>query len=147
MPALIQTELSLPANSKMQRLAQDYARGLAQLAGLPEDQGESLALAFWEACRNAIEHAYEEEVGTLKLAGELTSAALTMSVRDQGLPFYQTRVLSAPSIGSPATVSRVSPAIRQCFDEVRWIYHGVEGNELRLTNHLGKVCPPANPRE
>ncbi|MFZ5449953.1 MAG: ATP-binding protein [Thermodesulfobacteriota bacterium] len=146
MPPFFQTELSLPAKREMQRLAQDYVRGLAQLAALPEDQGESLALAVWEACRNAIEHAFaDEDSGILKLTGELTDAALTMSIRDQGLPFYQTRVLSSPSFESPAAVSRVSPAIHQCFDEVRWIYHGVEGNELRLTKHLRKFCPLLTP--
>ncbi len=142
MPNVIKTELTLPATERMQQLVQDYGRGLAQLATLPEDQGESLALAVWEACRNAIKHAFADgDHGVLKLMGELTSAALTISVRDQGLPFYQTRVLSSPHSAGPEAGSRLSPAIHRCFDEVRWIYHGVEGNELRLTKQLRTCCP------
>lgn len=147
MSAIVQTELSLPAHRGMQRLAQDYVRGLAQLAGLPEEQAEPLALAVWEACRNSIEHAFEEqEPGTLKLVGELTPVALTLFIGDKGLPFYQTRGGGPParSPGSPDAVPPELHSLQQCFDEVGWIYHGVEGNELRLTRHLpGVCCPPA----
>lgn len=128
----------------MQRLAQDYVRGLAQLAGLPEDQGEALALSVWEACRNSIEHAFEGmESGSLKLAGELTPAALTLSVCDKGMPFYQTLGLAhtEPSPKSPASDGQGLASLQKCFDGVRWIYHGLEGNELRLTKNLAGVCP------
>jgi len=148
MSSSVQTELSLPANREMQRLAQDYVRGLAQLAGLPEEQADPLALAVWEACRSSIEHAFEEqEPGALKLVGELTPVALTLSIGDKGLPFYQTRGCR-PLRQSPGGPSQVSPglhSIQACFDEVRWIYHGVEGNELRLTKNLAGVCCPLAP--
>ena len=130
----------------MLRLAQDFVRGVAQLAGLPEDQSESLAQLVWEACRNSIEHGFEgEEPGTLKLHGELTPAALTLSLFDQGLPFYQSREPGPPSAGaeSPVSASRLSQKMassQQFVDEVRWIYHGVEGNEFRLTKNLAGVC-------
>lgn len=146
MPSTVQTRLSLPADVGMVRLVQDYVRGLAQLAGLPEDQAEALALAVWEACRNSIGHAFEgEEPGTLKLVGELTPAALTLSLHDQGLPFYQTTEPGVSPSGSEGPASACLPcqglvSIQQCFDEVRWIYHGVEGNELRLTKDLSGVC-------
>ncbi|MDD3581781.1 MAG: ATP-binding protein [Desulfobacca sp.] len=150
MPSIIETELRLPADTRMARMAQDYVRGLAQLAGLPEDQGKSLALSVWEACRNSIEHAFDvKEPGSLKLVGELTPAALTLSVCDQGMPFYQTRGLrpSEPSPGSPASDCQGLASIQKCFDEVRWIYHGVEGNELRLTKNLagGYRLPAQDP--
>ncbi|MBI4795135.1 MAG: GNAT family N-acetyltransferase [Deltaproteobacteria bacterium] len=146
MSSSFQTELSLPVDARMLRLAQDYVRGLAQLAGLPEDQAESLALAVWEACEDSIEHAFEgEDSGTLKLVGEVTPAALTLSLHDQGLPFYQTREPVTPGSGPESPDSACLPcrglaSIHQCVDEVRWIYHGVEGNELRLTKDLAGVC-------
>jgi anti-sigma regulatory factor (Ser/Thr protein kinase) len=130
----------------MLRLAQDFVRGMAQLAGLPEDQGESLAQLVWEACRNSLEHGFEgEEPGTLKLIGELTPAALTLSLYDQGLPFYQSRESDPASAGagSPVSASPLSQEMassQQFVDEVRWIYHGVEGNEFRLTKNLTGVC-------
>ena len=61
MPAAVRTELTLPGDAGMLRLVQDQVRGLAELAGLPEDQGESMAQAVWEACRNSIQHAFEED--------------------------------------------------------------------------------------
>jgi anti-sigma regulatory factor (Ser/Thr protein kinase)/GNAT superfamily N-acetyltransferase len=144
MPLTIPTELSLPAKANMQRLVQDYVRGLAQLAGFSEAQAETYALAVWEACRNAIEHAFEGgESGTLKITGELTPAALTLSVRDNGLPFYQTQGGSASDadIDRTAPVPRRLASVQQCFDQVRRIYHGVEGNELRLTKYLAERRP------
>jgi anti-sigma regulatory factor (Ser/Thr protein kinase) len=144
MPQTIPTELSLPAKVNMQRLVQDYVRGLVQLAGFSNDQAETCALLVWEACRNTIKNAFEGgESGTLKIAGELTPAALTLSVRDNGLPFYQTRGVSASESDAEksARTCRGLASVQRCFDQVRWIYHGVEGNELRLTKYLGKRCP------
>ncbi|MFZ5451554.1 MAG: GNAT family N-acetyltransferase [Thermodesulfobacteriota bacterium] len=146
MSDIIQTKLSLPADLRMQHLVQDFVQSLAQLAGLPEDQTASLALAVWAACHHSIEHAFEDgEPGTLKLAGELTPGALTLSLYDQGLPFYQTLEPGAPPPGPDGSASgcplcRELASIHQCVDEVRWIYHGVEGNELRLIKDLAGVC-------
>jgi GNAT superfamily N-acetyltransferase len=130
----------------MLRLAQDFVRGVAQLAGLPEDQGELLAQLVWEACRNSMERCSEGETpGTLKLFGELTPAALTLSLHDQGLPFYQGREPGPASAdaASPVSASLLSPKTAsgpQVVDEVRWIYHGVEGNEFRVIKNLAGVC-------
>lgn len=150
MPLTIPTELSLPAKVNMQTLVQDYVRALLQLAGFSNDQAEKCALAIWEACRNTIEHAFEGgESGTLKIVGELTPAALTLSVRDNGLPFPQTLRVRAlkSSAEKPAPACRGLASVQRCFDQVRWIYHGVEGNELRLTKNLGRVfrLPPQEP--
>ena len=146
MPAPVRTELTLPAAAAMLPLVQDHLRGLAALAGLPQDQGEALALAVWEACKNSVDHAFDEdESGTLKLVGELTPAALTLSLFDRGLPFCETLGPDAPPPDpegpSPTCFpGRSLASIHQCADEVRWINHGVEGNELRLTKYLSGVC-------
>jgi len=146
--SIVQTELTLPAAMRMQQLVQDYVRGLTRLAGLPEDQRESLSLAFWEACRNAVEHAFDaENPGTLKLSGTLTPTTLVLSLGDQGLPFYQMQGVrdATPDPASPAPVCRGMASVSSCFDEVHWSYHGVEGNELRLTKNLTGVCGPPPP--
>jgi len=135
----------------MLRLIRDYARGLALLAGLPEEQAESLALAVEEACENAMEHAFEgDESSAIKLAGELTPAALTLAIHDRGLPFYRTREADAPEPDLENQASTCLPcrglaSIQHCVDEVRWVYHGVEGNELRLTKNLAGVCRLPSP--
>lgn len=146
MPAVLRTELTLPADPRLVRLAQDYVRSLAALAGLPEDQAESLAQGLLAACQDHLDRAYEdEEAGTVRLVGEVTPVALTLSVHDQGLPFCE-----APEPGEPSP-DREGPAtacfpggglylLQQCADEVQWINHGMQGNELRLTKYLTGVC-------
>ncbi|MGB8992403.1 MAG: GNAT family N-acetyltransferase [Desulfobaccales bacterium] len=154
MPSAVRTELTLPADARLLRLVRDHVRGLADLADLPEDQAEPLAQAACEACRNSIEHAFDDdESGTITLAGELTPAALTLVVRDQGLPFDQS--LDPASLPSdqktPPEASRCGRGlalIHQGADEVRWINHGPEGKELRLTKYRTGVCrlePPSAP--
>lgn len=146
MPAPVQTELTLPAAASMLPLMEGHVRGLAALAGLPADQAEALAAAVREACRNSVDRAFDEdETGTLKLVGELTPAALTLSIFDRGLPFCETLGPDAPPPDpagpSPACFpGRGLASIHGCADEVRWINHGVEGNELRLTKYLTGVC-------
>ncbi|MEW6657677.1 MAG: GNAT family N-acetyltransferase [Thermodesulfobacteriota bacterium] len=146
MPAPVKTELTLPAVVAMLTLLQDHVRGLAALAGLPGDQAEALALAVREACKNSVDQASEEEeTGALKLVGELTPGALTLSLFDRGLPFCETLEPDTPPLDPEAPSPACFPgrnlaAIQQGADEVRWINHGVEGNELRLTKYLSGVC-------
>ncbi len=152
MPASVRTELTLSATAAALPLMQDHVRSLAALAGLAADQAEPLALAVGEACRNSVDHIFDEDgTGTLKLVGELTPAALTLSLFDRALPFCELPEPGtpppAPDDPSPACFpGRGLASIHQCADEVRWINHGVEGNELRLTKYLAGVCllePPA----
>ncbi len=146
MPAPVQIELTLPAAAAVLPLLQDHVRALAVLAGLPADQAEALAAAVQEACRNAVDLALDDdETATLKLVGELTPAALTLSIFDRGLPFCELPKPDTPppdpDVSSPTCFpGRGLASIHQCADEVRWVNHGVEGNELRLTKYLAGVC-------
>ena len=147
----------------MLRLVHDFGRNLAALADFPEDQANLLAQALSEACKNSIEHAFDEdEVPPITLIGEVTPAALTLSICDQGLPFDQSLDPAASSPGSEPTGSPRScghglALIHRCADEVRWINHGPAGKELRLTKYRrgpaawsrSRLMPPApitNPR-
>ncbi len=150
----LRTELTLPADVRMLHLVQDHVRSLAELADLPADQAEPLARAVSEACRNSIEHAFDDdETGRVLLVGELTPAALTLSVCDRGLPFDQ----SLDPAASPPDQDTAPPdtrrgrglaLIHQGADEVHWINHGLEGKELRLTKYRTGSCrlePPSEP--
>jgi len=130
----------------MLRLAHDFGRNLAALADFPEDQANLLAQALCEACKNSIEHAFDEgEAPPITLIGELTPAALTLSICDQGLPFDQSL---DPAASKPDSETPPSPGrgrhglalIHRCADEVRWINHGPAGKELRLTKNRAGVC-------
>jgi anti-sigma regulatory factor (Ser/Thr protein kinase)/GNAT superfamily N-acetyltransferase len=147
MPDAVRTQLTLPAEARWLRLVQDYGRTMAELADFPPDQVESLALALREACINCIKHAFDEdEFGTITLVGELTPAALTLAVHDRGLPFDQSLEPAASTSDpkAPSSSARLSHGlslIHQCADEVRWLNHGPEGKELRLTKYRTGLCP------
>ncbi|MCL4502457.1 MAG: GNAT family N-acetyltransferase [Deltaproteobacteria bacterium] len=153
MPDAIRTELKLPADARLLSLVQDYVRGLAGLAGLLEEEARSLAQGVWEACQLCIENDFDaDDAATYSLTAELTPATLNLSLRDHGLPFDQGTDAAAPQSDaeSPEPVSTHGyglDLINHCADEVRWLNHGLEGNELRLTKYLAGVCrldaPPA----
>jgi anti-sigma regulatory factor (Ser/Thr protein kinase)/GNAT superfamily N-acetyltransferase len=146
MPSAFRTELTMPADERLQQLVHHYGRSLAELAGFPEDQAELLAQALWEACKNSIEYAFDDdEASSITLIGELTSKALTLAVRDRGLPFDQT--LDPETFCQLPRRGRGLSLIHQCTDEVQWINLGLEGKELRLKKNRSGVCliepPPA----
>lgn len=147
MPSDFRTELTLPAEARIQRLVHTYGYSLAVMAEFPEDQAELLAQALWEACKNSIEYAYDadDQSGLITLVGELTPQALTLEVHDRGLPFDQTLEPESPPAG-PESFRQLPrrglglSLIHQCADEVRWINHGPEGKELRLTKYRRGWC-------
>jgi anti-sigma regulatory factor (Ser/Thr protein kinase)/GNAT superfamily N-acetyltransferase len=152
----MRTELTLPADARLLRLVQDYVLALAELAGIPPDQAQPLAQGVWEACHHCIACDFDaDDTGAFTVAGELTPAALTLSVCDRGLPFdpnSETAVEQAAGSEDPSTVSLRGhglSVVHQCADEVRYINHGPEGNELRFTKNLSGVCrldpPPSTP--
>jgi anti-sigma regulatory factor (Ser/Thr protein kinase)/GNAT superfamily N-acetyltransferase len=152
MPDIIRTELTLPADARLLRLAQDYVRRLAELAGLPAEEAQSLAQGVWEACSHCINTDFDDDdAGEFTLRGELTPASLTLAVCDHGLPFDQSPEPVEPPSGEPsgpaASCGYGLDLINHCADEVRWLNHGVEGNELRLIKYLSGICllepPPA----
>ncbi len=140
MPADFRTELTLPAQARIHRLVTDYGYSLAVLAEFSADESELLAQALWEACKNSIEYAYDDEPGLITLVGELTPQALTLAVHDQGLPFDQT-LEPESCLAGPQSFRQLPRRglglvlIHQSADEVRWINHGPEGKELRLTKY------------
>lgn len=141
MPVPLRTELTLPNDLRLLHLARSYVRELAALADLPPDDARELVLAADEACTNIVEHAFDPgEPGTFTVAGELTPAALTLAVRDKGLPFDPS-VMPAYTPPTGVDVSSASARglglylIHQVADEVYWINHGREGKELRLVKY------------
>lgn len=146
MTSAFRTELTLPPDERLQQLVHGYGRSLAHLAGFPEDQADLLALALWEACKNSIEYAFDDDdAATITLAGELTPKALTLTVRDRGLPFDQTLDPESPP-ADPSSFCQLPrrgqglSLIHQSADEVSWVNLGVEGKELRLTKYRSGLC-------
>ncbi|MCL4501019.1 MAG: GNAT family N-acetyltransferase [Deltaproteobacteria bacterium] len=146
MPDAILTELKLPADARMLGLVQEYVRGLAELAGLPIEEAQSLALGVREACSRCIANDFDDEdTAEFTLRGELTPATLTLSLCDRGLPLDPGAKEAEPQTGEESSEPVSSHGygldlINHCADEVRWLNHGLEGNELRLIKYLAGVC-------
>ncbi len=121
-------------------------RGLAELAGLPAEEAQSLALGIAEACQHRLECAFDaDDAGACMLVGELTPTALNLSLCDQGLPTDEgleeaAAQAEAEAAGTACAHGYGLDLLNHCADEVRWLNHGLEGNELRLTKYLAGVC-------
>ena len=137
----LRTELTLPGDLAIIPLARGYARGLARLAQLPDEDVDALELAADEACTNVVEHAFEQgEAGSFRLVGEIDPRALTLAIHEQGVPFDPSLVPSfTPSnLEEPAATSTRGLGlflIGHVVDEARWINHGRGGKELRLVKY------------
>jgi anti-sigma regulatory factor (Ser/Thr protein kinase) len=137
----LRTELTLPGDLAIIPLVRGYARGLARLAQLPDEDVDALELAADEACTNVVKHAFEQgEAGSFRLVGELDPRALTLAIHEQGVPFDPSLVPSfTPSrLEDPATTDTRGLGlfiIGHVVDEARWINHGRAGKELRLVKY------------
>lgn len=148
----LRTELTLPSDAALLPLARAYLREVATLAALPEAEADRLLRAAEEACANVIDHAYDPgETGTLSLSAEITAAEVSLSVRDQGLPFDPTHRpdLETRPDTSPARTSKSGglSLIRQAVDRAFWISHGHAGKELRLVKYRPQQDIRENPPE
>jgi serine phosphatase RsbU (regulator of sigma subunit)/anti-sigma regulatory factor (Ser/Thr protein kinase) len=77
-------EVELPARpSELSPLRRRLRAWLARLRFEPAEADEIL-LAVSEACNNAIEHAYGDEVGTVRLRLEVDGDTLRATIRDRG---------------------------------------------------------------
>lgn len=138
----------MPANSVEIRFSNDpqylrmalaFIRELAVLAALPDEKAKSLELAAEEAVANTIQHAFEPgEKGLIVVSGEIDRTALYVSIQDNGLPFDASLApkFVKPSGGEIDTIQMGGLGfhlIQHMVDDVRWMNHGREGKELRLT--------------
>jgi anti-sigma regulatory factor (Ser/Thr protein kinase) len=126
-------ELTLPNQVESLAIARSFLEQLADMAALPERDRTAIVGAVFEACANVVDHAYEPgENGTLTITADLDAAALTVAVRDHGLPIDIERVNSGDV--SPARVSASGglAKIRHAVDHAEWVRRGRDGKELRL---------------
>jgi len=135
--------LTLPADLRFLGMAQSWARELSRISGLQAKDDLSLELAVEEGFTNAAQHAYPDgRPGPVHLEGSVDGHELTVSIRDEGVPFDPAAVPSQPQ--STDALGRVGlTLIGHAVDQVRFINHGRMGKELRLTRHLVEAVKPA----
>jgi anti-sigma regulatory factor (Ser/Thr protein kinase)/GNAT superfamily N-acetyltransferase len=126
-------ELTLPNEADGLPLARAFLEQLAQMAALPGPDSSAIVEAALEACANVVDHAYEPgEHGTFTIAADVDATALTVAVRDQGLPIDVERAGTPDASPAGASASDGLAAIQHRVDHAEWIRHGRLGKELRL---------------
>jgi anti-sigma regulatory factor (Ser/Thr protein kinase) len=78
-------DIEIPADPGSLRGMRRRMQTWLALRGVPEDQRADAVLAVSEACNNAIEHAYAERGGTIRLSLAIENGFLRMLVEDRGL--------------------------------------------------------------
>jgi anti-sigma regulatory factor (Ser/Thr protein kinase) len=123
----------LPNDADALPLARAFLERFAAMAALPDLDASAIIDAGVEACANVVDHAYEPgEHGTFTVTADVDPAALTVGVRDQGLPIDLDRA-AFPDASSPGVSASGGLAkIRHAVDHAEWVRRGREGKELRL---------------
>jgi serine/threonine-protein kinase RsbW len=80
-------ELTLPARVEYIGIARLTVSGIAHRLGLSYDEMEDLKLAVGEACTNAVQHAYDDAEGKLRISCRLHPDRIVIEVADQGKGF------------------------------------------------------------
>jgi anti-sigma regulatory factor (Ser/Thr protein kinase) len=127
----LRCEISLPNDARFLHAARAFVGEVAQMALFPPEDVEALVHAADEACTNAIQHAFEPgESGTYTLSVELSPDALSIGVREQGIPYVEWAEKQPPGEAAPHGLGFVF--IRRAADSVCWVNLGKGGKELRF---------------
>jgi anti-sigma regulatory factor (Ser/Thr protein kinase) len=119
-------------------MARAYVRELAALAALPAEDQERLVEAAVVACTDVIEHAFDPgEQAPITLGGALAPRTVTLSIREQGVPFdpVQAAADTPAEREDPGRELVRGPRwarLQHLVDEAHWVSRGAEGMELRL---------------
>ncbi|MET3291703.1 UNVERIFIED_CONTAM: serine/threonine-protein kinase RsbW [Brevibacillus sp. OAP136] len=80
-------DLTIPARLEYIGVARLLVSGVANRAGLTYDDIEDVKLAVAEACTNAVQHAYLEQEGSIRIQCQLFCDRLLIQVADDGVSF------------------------------------------------------------
>ncbi|MED3726385.1 anti-sigma B factor RsbW [Priestia filamentosa] len=80
-------EMRIPAKPDYVAIARLTLSGIANRMGFSYDDIEDMKIAISEACTNAVQHAYKEEIGEITVAFGLYEEYLEIVVADKGESF------------------------------------------------------------
>lgn len=128
------TQLVLPSRIEAVADAAVAAADVVSRSGLGEEAAFGIDLAVREAVTNAVLHGNEQdETKTVEVTFTTSSAALIVTVRDQGEGFDPKRV---PDPTDPQNILKSSGRgiflMRTFMDEVTWTRHPEGGTAVRM---------------
>ncbi|NYB53072.1 MAG: ATP-binding protein [Methanobacteriaceae archaeon] len=141
MGQFLTTGLRVPTDKRFLDMVRVYIRKLAYIAGLSDLEVRRLELAAEEAFMNTLEHAYPDgSLGDIFIKAEISETELTLSIRDEGLPFDK-----SPESYPPPEFAVESPEqglgfrlIRSAVDEAHFENLGRKGKVLRMVKRLSR---------
>jgi anti-sigma regulatory factor (Ser/Thr protein kinase) len=132
-------ELTLPNDPAGVPMAQAFVRELATLADFPRAEVDVLARGAGEACANLVALAFDPgEAAPYTLLGDVSPAALTIAIREQGLPFDPADGSPEQQMPAEARQRLQGPGMQWYLshgivDEAHWTNLGRQGMELCLS--------------
>jgi serine/threonine-protein kinase RsbW len=78
--------LTIPAKAEYLVLARLVLTGIAMEVPMSEIALADLKLAVTEVCGNAVQHAYQEDPGVVRVVFRVDAEAIEVSVEDEGAP-------------------------------------------------------------
>lgn len=137
--------LRVPADKRFLDIFRVYVLKMASIADLSYLDAQRLELAAEEAFMNTLEHAYPDgSPGDVFLKVEIGKTELTLSIRDEGVPFDQ----SPDSYPAPGTELEFPEhglgfkLIRSAVDEAHFENLGRRGKVLRMVKRLQETFHP-----
>ena len=137
--ALHRYSLELASGDAASVEAADWARGLAEQAGLSEDRTYALDLCIVELVTNIATHSYRGAPGEIRLVLDLGSLGAVLTILDHGPAFDP---LSVPTPDKPASIEEAKVGglgihlVRSTADGCR--YERRDGRNV-FTAYFGKT--------
>lgn len=135
----LNTGLRVPADKRFLEIVQIYIHKLGIISGLSDLDAQRLELAAEEGFMNSVEHAYPDGgPGDIYIKAEISATELTLSIRDEGLPFDQSpESYPAPGMEIESPEKGLGfRLIRSAVDEAHFENLGRKGKVLRMVKRL-----------
>ncbi|MSR88586.1 MAG: hypothetical protein EXS67_02915 [Candidatus Margulisbacteria bacterium] len=87
--------ITIPSSSEFVGVVRLALSGIATRMNFSVEEIEDIKIAISEACTNAVQHAYPQEVGTIEITCLIHEDKLEIEVSDTGIGFHP-QVLGSP---------------------------------------------------
>ncbi len=132
-------KMAIPSDPDQIRIVEAEAEKIAKLAGLSEDEQESLSIAITEVVANAIIHGNKKDIKKqVNLEFRISKSKLFISIEDEGRGFDPHGIADPLA---PENLYKDSGRgvfiVRTLMDDVQY-YFGERGTRVEMTKNLKK---------
>ena len=124
--------LTIPARAEYLVLARLVLTGIAMEMPMSEIALADLKLAVTEVCGNAVQHAYADDPGVVRIVFEVEPGSIEVSVEDEGPGAGFPEVDDSVLIDGPAESGMGLAIVRSIMDEVEIDEESTEGTVVRM---------------